>query len=104
MSDITVTDLAALLPESPVILDIREDDEYAAVHVPGVLHIPMSELLQRLPEVPTDAPVYVICAVGGRSAQVAAYLDSTGLEAVNVFGGTVAWEQAGFAVEHGAAS
>ena len=102
MSDITVTDLAALGAET-VLLDVRENDEYAAVHGPGVLHIPMSELLQRLPEVPSDAPVYVICAVGGRSAQVAAHLESTGVAAVNVFGGTVAWEQAGLPVEHGAA-
>ncbi|MFO7689527.1 MAG: rhodanese-like domain-containing protein [Cryobacterium sp.] len=101
MSDITVADLAAL-GDTALILDIREDDEFAVVRVPGVLHIPMSELLRRLPEVPTQVPVHVICAVGGRSAQVAEYLHGTGMNAVNVLGGTVAWERAGFAVESGA--
>ena len=103
MTDITVTELSALTAgESPVvILDVREDDEYEAVHVPGVLHIPISELMERMPEVPLDEPVYVICAVGGRSAQVAAYLEHTGIDAVNVSGGTVAWQQAGLPTERG---
>ncbi len=44
---------------------------------------------------PRGAPVYVICAAGGRSAQGAAFLTQSGVDAVNVTGGMTAWQQAG---------
>lgn len=50
------------------------------------------ELTERLGE---GERVYVVCRVGGRSAQVAAYLLQQGLDAVNVDGGMLAWESAG---------
>jgi rhodanese-related sulfurtransferase len=55
----------------------------------------MSELMARLPEVPEDREVYVICKVGGRSAQVVGYLNAQGRETVNVSGGMLAWAAAG---------
>lgn len=106
MTDISVSELAALQsgPASVTVLDVREQDEYDDAHVPGVVHIPISTLMERLPEVPVDQPVYVICAVGGRSAQVVDYLERTGsaIDAINVTGGTVAWQQAGLPTESGA--
>lgn len=106
MTDVSVHELAALQggPEPVVVLDVREQDEYDDAHVPGVLHIPLGVLLERLTEVPVGPPVYVICAVGGRSAQVVDYLDRSGSEinAINVAGGTLAWQQAGFSTESGA--
>ncbi|MCW4385714.1 rhodanese-like domain-containing protein [Salinibacterium sp. SYSU T00001] len=99
MRELSVTDVAAL--DSPVILDVRELDEYRAVRAPGVLHIPMGEIMERVDEIPVDETVYVICAVGGRSARVAQYLESRGIDAVNVEGGTIAWQQAGLPVERG---
>lgn len=60
--------------------------------------------MERMGEVPVGEPVYVICAVGGRSAQVVDYLDRSGseIDAINVLGGTVAWQQAGLPTESGA--
>jgi rhodanese-related sulfurtransferase len=84
-----------------VLIDVREDDEYAAARIAGSLHIPMSSFVQRIAEVPKDETVYIICAAGVRSAQVAAYLGQQGYDAVNVDGGLTAWQQAGLPVEHG---
>jgi rhodanese-related sulfurtransferase len=78
------------------LLDVREDDEWAAGHIAGAVHIPMSGLLARVAEVPRDRDVVVVCKVGGRSAQVTAYLLQQGWSSVrNLDGGVVAWVSAG---------
>jgi rhodanese-related sulfurtransferase len=78
------------------LLDVREDDEWAAGHVVGAVHIPMSALLPRVGEVPKEGDVVVMCKVGGRSAQVAAYLMQQGWTNVrNLDGGAVSWVGAG---------
>ena len=78
------------------LLDVREDDEWAAGHVPGSVHIPMSGLLPRVAEVPKDRDVVVVCKVGARSAQVSAYLRQQGWTMVrNLDGGMMAWFAAG---------
>ena len=89
--EIPVTDL----PADAVLLDVREDDEWAAGHAPGATHVPMTQLTERLDEVPEGDPVYVICRSGGRSARVSAYLNANGWDAVNVAGGMLGWERAG---------
>lgn len=87
------------LPEGGLLLDVREDDEWAAGHAPTATHIPMSEFVARKEELGAPGgPVYVICRAGSRSAQVAQYLNQNGVEAVNVTGGMQAWEAAGKAV------
>ncbi|GAA0278655.1 rhodanese-like domain-containing protein [Cryptosporangium japonicum] len=81
------------------LLDVREQDEWDAGHAPHAHHIPMYEIPQRLAEVPTVGDVVVVCRVGGRSAQVAAYLAAQGWENVaNLDGGMLAWERSGRAV------
>jgi rhodanese-related sulfurtransferase len=42
---------------TPTVIDMRGDDEYAAGHIPGALHIPADELPGRLAEIPRDRPV-----------------------------------------------
>jgi rhodanese-related sulfurtransferase len=96
MTDITVTDLSAL--GDPVVIDVREPFEWEAGHAAGAVHIPLGDLGARVDEVPRDAPVYVVCAAGGRSLQGAALLERHGVEAVNVTGGMNAWQQAGLPV------
>lgn len=84
------------LTSEDFLLDVREDDEWEAGHAEGALHIPMSEFVARYGELteaaPEDGKVYVLCRVGGRSAQVAQYLIQQGVDAVNVAGGMQAWE------------
>jgi rhodanese-related sulfurtransferase len=52
-------------------------------------------------EIPTEVTVYVICKSGGRSAKAVEHLRANGVDAVNVAGGTLAWIEAGNAVETG---
>ena len=82
------------VPGDATIIDVREDDEWAAGHAAGATHIPLGDVPARLDEVP-DGPVYMICKSGGRSAQATAFLNHQGRTAVNVEGGTGAWAQAG---------
>ncbi|MET9620178.1 MULTISPECIES: rhodanese-like domain-containing protein [unclassified Streptomyces] len=89
----------ASVPADALVLDVREDDEWAAGHVEDALHVPMSDFVARFGEV-TEAVAdgrraYVMCRVGGRSAQVTQYLVQQGIDAVNVDGGMLAWDGAG---------
>ena len=83
------------VPEGAYLLDVREGDEWNAGHAPEAVHIPLGELGERAGEVPQDRKVYVVCRVGGRSAQAVAALNRSGWDAVNVSGGMQAWEHAG---------
>ncbi|MEU6231738.1 rhodanese-like domain-containing protein [Kitasatospora sp. NPDC047058] len=93
MFDRIPTTAAAAVPDDAVLLDVREQDEWDAGHVDGALHIPMGQLIARITELP-DEKLYVLCRVGGRSAQVVQYLVQNGRDAVNVDGGMYAWEAA----------
>ncbi|MGW1883429.1 rhodanese-like domain-containing protein [Streptomyces sp. NPDC001970] len=89
----------ASVPADCLVLDVREDDEWAAGHVEGALHIPITNFVARFGEVTEvlaeGRRAYVMCRVGGRSAQVTQYLVQQGLDAVNIDGGMQAWEAAG---------
>ena len=91
---VSVSDVADDLPEGVLLLDVREDDEWAAGHAPHAVHIPMSELAGRLGELPQDDNLFVVCRSGGRSARVTAYLNANGWDAVNVAGGMMSWAAA----------
>lgn len=79
-----------------LLLDVREDDEWAAGRAPVAVHVPMSALRQDT--VPRDRPVHVLCRVGGRSAAVASALEQLGYDVANVAGGMLAWSAAGLPV------
>jgi len=92
---------AAAVPAEAIVLDVRENEEWAAGHAEGAVHIPMGEVVARIGEVPEGGRVHVVCRVGGRSAQVAQYLIAQGVDAVNVTGGMLDWEAAGRPVVDG---
>lgn len=92
---VSVSEIADDLPEGVLLLDVREDDEWAAGHAPNALHIPMSELAARLGELPQDDNLFVVCRGGGRSSRVTAYLNANGWDAVNVAGGMTSWAASG---------
>lgn len=81
------------------VVDVRESREYRPGHVPGAVNLPLSLLPVRLPEVPKDRQVLVICQSGGRSAQATELMRSVGIDATSVAGGTGAWIEAGRPVE-----
>ena len=88
---VTVAEVA----DDACFLDVRQDDEWAAGHIPGAIHVPMHQLLDRLHEVPSDQHVVAVCRVGSRSAQVTAYLAQQRISVRNLSGGMVAWAAAG---------
>jgi rhodanese-related sulfurtransferase len=100
MRAVSVHDLkAALDAGSTLVIDVREPFEYADGHVPGAEPMPLRSVPEHVAELPTDRPVYVVCAVGGRSGQAASFLAARGVDAVNVDGGTDAWVAAGYPVD-----
>lgn len=100
-TEIDVAQLAELQSDGAWVLDVRQADEYEAGHVPGARLIPLDQLGARHQEVPTDREVYVVCALGGRSAAATQALNGAGYQAVNVAGGTQAWIDAGHPVIEG---
>ncbi len=87
------------LPADAVLLDVREPDEWAAGHIDGAIHVPMNQVPNRIAHEPgeltPEAPIVVVCKMGGRSAQVTAWLNQQGFDAVNLDGGMLAWATAG---------
>ncbi len=83
------------VPPGAALLDVREADEWQYGHAPDAVHVPMTELAERLDDVPDGDPLFVVCRTGGRSARVTAYLNSQGWDAVNVSGGMQRWASTG---------
>lgn len=99
--EIDVEELARRHPAEGTLVDVREPAEYAGGHVPGAVHIPMGQLSARMDEIDRDAPVFVICASGNRSAAMTDLLTGNGYDAVSVAGGTKGWVASGREVEEG---
>lgn len=102
MREVPLDELIEAHPRGATVLDVREPAEYLAGHVPGALHIPMSQVPARLDEVPHGHPLYVICAGGVRSQTSAAQLEAAGYDAVSVQEGTKGWIARGQEVVTGA--
>lgn len=88
---ITVVGPSAL-GDTPVI-DVREDHEVARGMIPGAVHIPLGELLERLQGDHADitGPVVVVCQTAVRSRRAAEALRAAGVEAAILAGGMEAW-------------
>lgn len=99
--EIDIAEFAIRRAAGLTVLDVRELDEWQTAHIPGVLHIPLTDLVERVDEVPTDGELLVVCGSGGRSRNACAYLRPRGIDATNVDGGTKGWIAAGHAVESG---
>ncbi|WP_234084009.1 rhodanese-like domain-containing protein [Azonexus sp. R2A61] len=76
----------------PVLVDVREPWEVELCRIEGAEHIPMHTIPLRAGELPADRDVVVICHHGGRSMQVAFFLERQGFASVhNLAGGVEAW-------------
>jgi len=98
---VDVKQAQSMTTQGALLLDVREPDEYAAVHAVDAKLIPLGEVGARLKEIEAykDKPVAVICRSGRRSAQAVGILKEAGFtQVVNVEGGTSAWVQAGLEV------
>ena len=72
-----------LVENGAFIIDVREKDEYELSHINGSLNLPLSEIRERLNEVPKDRPVYVHCRSGQRSYNACLLLKHMGFD--NIF-------------------
>jgi sulfur-carrier protein adenylyltransferase/sulfurtransferase len=85
--------------EPPLLLDIREDDEWNEGQIPGAVHIPRGNLESRVENAAPDRsrPIVVYCAGGSRSAFAAKTLGELGYENVaSLAGGYTDWKRNGF--------
>lgn len=96
MQMISAPELAAWLADEtrakPVLLDVRENWEFATCHIDGSVQIPMNTIPARIDDLDEDAEIVCICHHGARSLQVAAFLERNGFgKMVNLTGGVHAW-------------
>ena len=77
--------------EKLTILDVRELHEYAAGHIPSAENFPLSTLGSDFTKLDKDQKYYVICQAGGRSAKAYDFLDTQGLDVINIEGGMNNW-------------
>lgn len=85
-----------------VIVDVRENSEWNAQHIPGAIHIPLAQLNERLSELKQykDSLVITQCRSGIRSEQALEVLKSAGFSKVySMNGGIMAWDKAGLVTE-----
>ena len=89
-------------PAGPLLVDVREQHEFDEVRAPGAVLLPMSTLVTRLGDLPTDRPLMIVCHSGNRSSAVTGFLARSGRsDVVNVAGGMDAWERKGLPVKRG---
>ncbi len=83
-----------------VILDVREQEEYAAGHISKAVLIPLEQLPNRLSELPKDKLIIAVCRSGRRSGLATEFLRQKGFtQSHSMEGGMNAWQQAGYEIE-----
>ena len=100
VNDITVENLKEITDES-IVIDVREEYEFIEVRATGVKLLPLEQIPDAASTLPKEKQIFIICASGNRSMIACEYLHSKGFEAVNVIGGTIAWNAAGYPVSRG---
>jgi sulfur-carrier protein adenylyltransferase/sulfurtransferase len=86
----------------PLIVDVREQDEWDEGHVPGAVHLPRGHLESRIEALAPDheRPVLIYCAAGNRSAFAAKTLGELGYtDVASLSGGFTDWKRNGFDVD-----
>ena len=88
--------------QDALVLDVREQAEYAQAHILNSRGLPLSQIEARIGDIEKfkDKPVIVYCATGNRSSTAAAVMRKRGFSnVVNLSGGFAAWQQAGLPVQ-----
>lgn len=86
----------ALAIDGAVLIDVREESEFAEGHIPGSINIPIRTLGDNLSAIPTDQPVWITCASGWRAGLATSSLRMMGYDNINAYSPSVqGWEAAG---------
>ena len=95
MPEITATELKQRLDKGDdiQIVDVREANEVAIAKIPGTIHIPLGQILNRMSEIDPNRETVVHCKMGGRSARAIVALKQPGFpgDLTNLTGGIIAW-------------
>ncbi len=84
--------------DDALVLDVREQSEWADGHISRAKHIPLGQLKTKLAELEKfkDKPIVIVCRSGNRSNTACSVLKKSGFENLhNLTGGMIAWDQAG---------
>lgn len=93
MKEITFNDFYQLYQKDSLsVLDVREVEEFEALHLEGAHNFPLSQLTDTFEQLDKDNLYYVICKSGMRSARACQFLEEQGYEVINVQGGMDALE------------
>ena len=93
MKEIPFNDFVAKYQAGEIqVLDVREQEEYDALHLNGVTLLPLSVLAERYSELNKDQAYYVIGRSGRRSARACQFLEEAGYDVTNVQGGMDAFD------------
>jgi rhodanese-related sulfurtransferase len=88
----------------PLIIDVRQPDEYRTGHIVGAKLIPLNKLSSRMNELPQNREIFCVCASGNRSGSATRMLAKAGYNAVNMKGGMLSWRRANLPVKKGDAA
>ncbi len=102
IKEVCPTSTLELINRNYLLLDVREENEFNqfSFDVPRVLHIPVSQLADRINEIPKDEKVIVACLTGERSLKVVHLLNEYGFtNLLNMKKGLSKWAQKGYPIK-----
>jgi rhodanese-related sulfurtransferase len=85
----------------PLIVDVRQPDEFRQVRITGAKLIPLNELYKRMKDLPKGREIVCVCDSGSRSKSAAKALAKEGYTVFDMPGGMHAWRQAKLPVQKG---
>lgn len=102
-SSLNTTDAKARIDSNQqlLILDVRQPDEFQTGHIAGAKLIPLNDLHRRMDELPKDTEILCVCRSGARSGTAVSQLNGAGFNALNLRGGMMGWQSAGYPVKKG---
>ena len=93
MKEITFNDFYQLYQNEQLsLVDVREVEEFEALHLEGAHNLPLSQLTDTYDQLDKDLLHYVICKSGMRSARACQFLAEQGYDVINVQGGMTSFE------------
>ncbi len=87
----------------PLVIDVREPEEYREGHSTSAKLIPLGQLNLCLKEQPKEQEIVRVCASDSRNSAAIKQLIKAGYTAINMNGGMVTWMRAGLPVKKGSA-
>ncbi len=88
----------------PLVIDVRQPDEYRTGHIAGAKLVPLGDLNRKMKDLPKSREIVCVCASGNRSQSATRILMQAGYTVYNMKGGMLSWRRAGFSVKKGDAA